>query len=295
MAAIALALAAAASYGVSNFVGPLLTRELPVVPVLVVGQVVAFVVSVTAVAIGGDPVPGSGALVAALIAGAGNALGVAGFYRAAELAPLSIVAPIAATAAVLPVVLGIATGDPLVAAQIAGIVLAVAGVAAASARQGAGAGSNREPTRPAGGSGERSPRTRAGIVFALLAAVGFGVFLAGMGPASNGGVSWAVAVSRASLLLLLVGGAALGGLEQRVPAAALPKAAIPGVLLFAGTVAYSFATQEGPLSIVSVLGSLFPVVTVALALVILRERLAWVQWVGVAATLVGVVLISTPL
>lgn len=295
MAAIALALAAAASYGVSNFVGPLLTRELPVVPVLVVGQVVAFVVSVTAVAIGGDPVPGSGALVAALIAGAGNALGVAGFYRAAELAPLSIVAPIAATAAVLPVVLGIATGDPLVAAQIAGIVLAVAGVAAASARQGAGAGSNREPPRPAGGSGERSPRTRAGIVFALLAAVGFGVFLAGMGPASNGGVSWAVAVSRASLLLLLVGGAALGGLEQRVPAAALPKAAIPGVLLFAGTVAYSFATQEGPLSIVSVLGSLFPVVTVALALVILRERLAWVQWVGVAATLVGVVLISTPL
>jgi drug/metabolite transporter (DMT)-like permease len=295
VAAIALALAAAAFYGVSNFVGPLLTRELPVVPVLVVGQVVAFAVSVTAVAIGSDPVPDSGALVAALIAGAGNALGVAGFYRAAELAPLSIVAPIAATAAVLPVALGIATGDPLVAAQIAGIVLAVAGVAAASARQGAGAGSDREPTRPAGGSGERSPRTRAGIVFALLAALGFGVFLTGMGPASDGGVFWAVALSRASLLLILVGGAALGGLEQRVPAAALPKAAIPGVLLFAGTVAYSFATQEGLLSIVSVLGSLFPVVTVALALVILRERLAWVQWVGVAATLVGVVLISTPL
>lgn len=283
MAAIALALVAAASYGVSNFVGPLLTRELPVVPILVLGQLLAFLVSVVVVVAAGEPVPGGGALLAGLIAGVGNALGVAGYYRAAELAPLSIVAPIASTAAVLPVILGLAMGDPLVASQFAGIVLAVAGVAMASRRESQGA-------RPAAATGR--VRLGAAAGFALLAALGFGTFLAGMAPAAEDGVFWAVAVSRASLLVLLVGGAAIIGLEQRVALSAAPKAAIPGALLFVGTVAYSFATQEGLLSVVSVLGSLFPVVTVALALVVLKERLGRIQRVGVAATLVGVVLIS---
>lgn len=283
MAAIALALTAAASYGVSNFIGPLLTRELPVVPILVLGQLLAFIVSVVVIIAASEPIPGGGALLAGLIAGVGNALGVAGYYRAAKMAPLSIVAPVASTAAVLPVALGLAMGEPLVATQLAGIILAVTGVAMASRRE--------TPRGEPAAAGDRR-RRGAAVGFALLAALGFGTFLAGMAPAADGGVFWAVAVSRASLLALLVGGAAIIGLEQRVALSAVPKAAIPGALLFVGTVAYSFATQEGLLSVVSVLGSLFPVVTVALALVILKERLGWIQRVGVAATLVGVVLIS---
>jgi drug/metabolite transporter (DMT)-like permease len=63
-------------------------------------------------------------------------------------------------------------------------------------------------------------------------------------------------------------------------------------LLFAGTLSYAAATREGDLSVVSVLGSLFPVVTVALAVGLDRERLGWAQALGVVLTLSGVVALS---
>jgi drug/metabolite transporter (DMT)-like permease len=273
---VLLALAAAACYGVSNFIGPLISRELPVIAVLVAGQAVALVVSAAVVLADPHPLPGSAAIVAGLVAGAGNALGLAAFYRAAELAPLSIVAPLSSIAAVLPVTIGLATGDELAPAQAIGIPLALVGIGLASRREPLDA---RPGASAATGNGAGRGHA-AGIALALLAALGFGTFLAGMAPAAEDGVFWAVAVSRASLL-------------ARLPPGDLPKAAVPGLLLFLGTAAYSFATQEGALSVISVLGSLFPVVTVALALIFLRERLGSAQRAGVAATLVAVVLLST--
>ncbi len=68
--------------------------------------------------------------------------------------------------------------------------------------------------------------------------------------------------------------------------------AVPGLLLVSGTVLYIAAAGHGQLSLVSVLGSLFPVVTVGLGVVLLGERLSGVQAVGVTATLAGVVLIA---
>jgi len=118
------------------------------------------------------------------------------------------------------------------------------------------------------------------------------VFLSAMAPASDGGTFWAVLVSRVSLLVVLFGVAAATGAALRARVSNLPKLALPGVLLFAGTVTYTQATAEGQLSVVSVLGSLFPVVTVALAFVLLGERLSRAQSAGVVAALAGVVLLA---
>ena len=68
--------------------------------------------------------------------------------------------------------------------------------------------------------------------------------------------------------------------------------AVPGLLLFAGTLTYSAATRLGDLSVVSVLGSLFPVVTVLLAFTVRGERLSGLQSAGVVSALAGVVLVS---
>ena len=87
-------------------------------------------------------------------------------------------------------------------------------------------------------------------------------------------------------------GALLTRRALRVPARSVPRVALPGVLLFAGTLMYAAATTEGLLSVVSVIATLFPVVTVTLALVFLHERLSRVQWAGVGAALTGVVLLS---
>lgn len=276
MLAAALALTTSLCYGVSNFVGPSLSRGLPVYPVLIAGQVVAFAVSGTALAVTQAELPGGTVVLAAAAAGLGNAFGLICFYRAASLGPLSIVTPIGSLAVLLPVAAGLASGESLGALKLAGIALAVGGVAIASHKP---------------GGGVREGDERAAARWALLSAVAFGTFLACIAPASHDGVFWAVMLSRAALLGVLIGVALTIAAPLRVPVSRLPLLALPGVLLFAGTLAYSAATLEGDLSVVSVLSSLFPIVTVGLAYAA-GERLSRRQAGGVIAALAGIVVIS---
>lgn len=281
MLAVALALLASACYGVSNFIGPVLSRELPVAAVMLIGQSASLVASLGVLAIDGSAAPDEAAIVKALAAGVGNAVGLAGYYRAAALGPLSIVAPIGALGAALPVLVGVSTGDELSGAQVLGIVMALTGVALVS----------RPAAAERAGATDPADRARA-VRYALVAAIGFGVFLAALDSAADGGAFWAVAVSRASLVALLLGGGLALGATVTVAARDVPRVVVPGLLLFTGTLSYSFATQEGLLSVVSVLGSLFPLFTVGLALVVLRERLGQAQAAGVGTTLGGVALLS---
>ena len=276
MLAAALALVTSLCYGVSNFVGPRLSRGLPVYPVLIAGQVVAFAVSGAVLAATQPAAPDGVVVLAAAVAGVGNALGLIWFYRAASLGPLSIVTPIVSLAVLLPVAAGLASGESLGALKLVGTAMAVGGVAVASRGAGGGEGHGDE---------------RAAARWALLSAVAFGTFLACVAPASEDGVFWAVMLSRAALLVVLVGVALAIAAPLRGPVSRLPLLAVPGVLLFAGTLAYSAATREGDLSVVSVLSSLFPIVTVGLAYAG-GERMSGRQAGGVAAALAGIVLVS---
>lgn len=278
MTAVLLALATSVCYGTSNFVGPLISRDLPVYAVLIAGQFVAFVVSSVLVIATAHDLPGTQVWLAAAGAGIGNAWGLICFYRAAALGPLSIVTPIGALGALVPVVAGVVSGEPLGAVKLAGIVLSLSGVALAA---------RRSPSHE-----ETHVDTGAAIGWAFASVLGFGSFLALVAPASHDGVYWAVALSRGVLLLALAGAVVAMGAAVRPPLRALPKVAVPGLLLFAGTLAYSSATRHGDLSVVSVLGSLFPVVTVGLAFALLGERLNRLQAVGVVAAIAGVVLVS---
>jgi len=275
--AAALALLTSVCYGVSNFVGPALSRDLPVYSVLIAGQFVAFCVSAIVVLAADVPVPEGGQVAAAGLAGLGNAWGLIAFYRAAAVGPLSIVTPIGAVAAIIPVAVGVAGGESLTAVKGVGLVLALGGVALVARRQ---------------GGPVEAPHPRADVAWALFSTIGFGGVLTFMAPASDGGVFWAVMLSRAALLvcLAIVVWAISAPLRARVDR--LPRLAVPGLLLFAGTLAYSAATREGDLSVVSVLGSLFPMVTVGMAFAFLGERLSRSQALGAVAALIGVVLVS---
>ena len=94
-----------------------------------------------------------------------------------------------------------------------------------------------------------------------------------MAPAAEAGTFWAVAISRVALLALFAGVALRLSSPLRVSGRDLPRVMVPGLLLFGGTMLYTAATREGDLSVVAVLGSLFPVVTVGLAFALLGERL----------------------
>ena len=283
MTAALLAAGAALCYGLSNFVGPRIVRNLPLYPVLISGQAVALVVSAALLPTesGG---PTAGQVVAAVLAGLGNAFALIAFYRAAELGPMSIVAPLGALGAVVPVLVGAAHGESIGALKLAAIALALSGVALAArpARR-------IQPAAPEAAF-SADPRLVAG--WALASSLGFGVFLAGMSEAGSGGPFWAIAISRASLLALYVVVALRLSSPLRVAARDVPRVMVPGLLLFAGTLAYTVATREGDLSVVSVIASLAPVVIVALAFILLGERLGRTQAVGAAAALAGSIMLA---
>jgi drug/metabolite transporter (DMT)-like permease len=278
MFAMTLALGASLCYGVSNFIGPQLARRHALVSVLVLSQVAALVACALYLALeGGRSLP-AGDVCLALLAGAGNAGGLIGFYKAAELAPLSVVAPIGAAGAVVPVAWGLASGDSLHATQAVGLVLALGG-AMLVARRGPGR------------HHAHYPDPRAGALWAAASAVAFGVFLTALPKASVHGQAWALLDARVALLALM---AVWAGRELRsivLARTSLPLA-IPGVLLVGGTIMYTTAAAHGQLSLVSVLGSLFPIVTVGLGMGLLGERLSVPQALGAAAALAGIVLIA---
>ena len=276
MTAVLLALLTALTYGVANYLGPLLSRRVPLGGVLVVGQAVGVAGGVAVVAVAGFGSPGRTGVLLGAAAGVANAAAIACFYRAAAIGPISIVAPVGATGAVVPVVVGLLAGERPSLLQLIGMPLAVAGVALAAAR-----------AAPA--SGVRDP---SGVGLAVLSAVIFGTFLTVFAEASARGAPAAVLSSRVALFVCTVAVVALFRLDWRMARRDVPTAALPGLLLVIGTVSYGIATTQGLVSVVSVLATLATVVTVGLAVIVLGERLALRQRVGVAVALAGVVLLS---
>ncbi len=280
MLAITLALGSSACYGVSNFLGPQLVRRHTLVAVLLLSQLAALVACALYLAAeAGRALPAPDVWLA-LLAGLGNAGGLIGFYKAAELGPLSVAAPIGAVGAVIPVVWGLASGDSLSAPRLAGIALAMGGAALAA-------------RRPAGeeSPSARYPDPRASAIWAAASAVAFGVFLTALPKASAHGRAWALFDARLVMVLVLTVWAGRG-----VRAIKLGRASalltIPGLLLVTGTLMYTTAADHGELSLVAVLGSLFPIFTIGLGVALLDERLSRIQAIGVAAALAGIVLIA---
>jgi drug/metabolite transporter (DMT)-like permease len=128
----------------------------------------------------------------------------------------------------------------------------------------------------------------------LLAAVGTGLFMWLMAPASRHGVPWAILISRAIPAVLLVAVVAVRRPSLRPALRPHPAGRIiaQAVLGLVASVLYAFATRHGQLAIVSVLGSLYPAVTLLLAHRLLGERLAGLQQVAISAVLGGVLLLS---
>jgi drug/metabolite transporter (DMT)-like permease len=281
MLAIALALGSSACYGVSNFLGPQLVRRHALVSVLVLSQAAALGACLLYL-LGsreGHALPPTYVWLS-LLAGVGNAGGLIGFYKAAELGPLSVAAPIGGLGAVIPVVWGLAGGEMLTATQLLGLVLAMTGgvLAARSSPQ--------EEDRI-----DRYPDPRGSVMWAAGSAVAFGVFLTALPKATAHGRPWALFDSRLAMftLLLIWAGPRLGTIRLRGSSAIL---AVPGLLLVSGTLMYTTATTHGQLSLVSVLGSLFPIFTVCLGMALLGERLSSTQTIGVATALTGIALIA---
>ena len=274
MTPLFLALGASLAWGVGDFFGPLISRTVGVLPVLMWAQIGGVASLAVAVAIRAQGPPGWGVLYA-IGASFGGMLGLYAYYRGMNTGTMSVVAPIAGVSAVIPVIFGIATGDHPSVPQVAGIAAALAGVGLASIE-------HHEGRR----------RVAAGVGLALFAACGFGFYFPWMHAAGKVDFWWASAVFRTTALLLVATAITSRRIDVRLSPRLAAIAVGAGIVDTVGNVCFAASSQHGLVSLTAVLASLYPIVTVLLAASLLHERVAPLQRTGIALTLAGVVLIG---
>jgi len=296
---VLLGLTGAVVYGAADFLGGLAARRVRTVTVAAVAAAVGLVPLAAAVPLVGAVLSGP-AVLAGVAAGAAGSVAVLLLYRALATGPMSVLSPLTAVfAAVTPVVVALLRGTVLsVVASVALVVAVVAVVLVAAVRDRSGA-----------------RLTAGGVATAAVAGCGFGgiVLAYDAVPADAGVASLLVARVLQTVVLGAVavvvavratrpGGAGDPATSARPDgsAAGSPAGSAPvsrwsrrlvvtvaacGVLDALANACIQAALHVGSdastLPVVSVLNALYPVGTVVLAGVVLRERLTVVQWTGI--------------
>ncbi len=275
MTAVILATACAVVYGTADFFGGLATRRSRVLAVVALSQLAGLALILALL----PALPGlfsGGALAWGLGAGLSGAAGLVLFYRALASGVMSVVAPTTAvTSAALPVMYGLARGERPAPLALAGVVLALGSVLLVS----------QDRTAAKGGS-------KGSVLTALAAGAGFGGFFILLDIAPDGAGLWPLVGARISSISLVVVLALATRRALRPSSGSLSIILAAGVLDMVANVLYLLAKQQGLLSLVVVLVSLYPASTLLLARHVLGERLHAIQVTGVACALGAVALIA---
>jgi drug/metabolite transporter (DMT)-like permease len=272
---VLLSLLASLTWGTAEFLGGTAAKRIPVVGVVGASQAFALVgLLVVAVATGSFGAP-AGYVGWALLAAVVGVIALAAFYTALATGTMGVVAPIAATGVVVPVVVGLVQGDRPGATQALGVAVAVVGVVLASG-----------PELRAEGGGRP-------ILLAAIAAVGFGAVIICVARGARTDIVMTLLVMRAVSVTVLGAAALFGVARWGVVRGDLPLLAAIGAGDVGANALFAVASTHGLLSIVAVLSSLYPAVTVLLARIVHGERMSAVQNAGVGAALLGVVLIAS--
>jgi drug/metabolite transporter (DMT)-like permease len=266
--------------------------------VLLVSQAVGLVLVGGFVTIRGEGPPDGQFLLYAALGGVAGTAGIAAFYRGLAVGAMGVVAPISGIAAAIPVSVGVASGERPSGLQVAGIALALVGVALASREEEPapagpeGAPPDTTPAAPRAPSRRPRARVAGGVGLALTSAVGFGVFFVFIDQASEGDAAWAILASRLvglSIVVTLAASLRPAPMPRRTD---VPALIAVGAFDMMGQSLFAVASTEGLLSVVAVLSSLYPVVTIMLARLVLGERVRALQRAGAVGALAGVALIT---
>jgi len=302
MTAILLALGSSVGYGVSDFLASRVARRVAPVLLVLYSQALQSVVLLAVVVAVRQPYSAAG-LGWGSAAGAVGAAGLVAYYQALATGQLAIIAPLASSGAVLPLLVDLAGGERPSPLALAGLVLVLVGIAVtslASAVQ-----EDQEVPAPAPTwHGPPAPRRRVAVprppvpvLLALVAAVCFGLFFVGVdlgGEAAGGSVLWvALGVQVGALPTTLAGALRARGRRLGIddPALLWPVGLL-SVLNLSADASLAYAVTRGALAEVAVLGSLAPVVTALLAHLLTTERPAAVQAAGAALAVLGTLVVS---
>jgi drug/metabolite transporter (DMT)-like permease len=272
-----LALASSAFWGTSDFFAGLKARTLAPLAVVGVTQGCALVALSAILLVRhtglSQSFSGSGQLWA-IAAGMAGAVGLSCFYTALASGTMGVVAPISSLGALVPVFLGLLTGEQPSPTAWVGMAVAVTGAALASGPELTGA----VPPRP--------------VMLAAASALCFGAALYCLDRGARYALLetlWGMRLTSVALFLVVaIVVRSVGGTRARD----LPALAVIGLADVTANGLFAFASSRGLVSVASVLGSLYPVATLFWARLLLGERLRSIQAMGVALTLLGVVAIA---
>jgi drug/metabolite transporter (DMT)-like permease len=271
---IVLALLSSLVWGLADFLGGTLSKKRKAIAVIGGSQSFGLLFATTLSLAFGVWTWDTSVWTNGIIAGALGLLGLVGFYTALATGQMGIVAPISSLSAVVPVTIGLAQGERPATMQVIGIVIALIGVVLASGPE---------------LKGEVDPRP---VFLAFFAAVTFGFCVYFMAKGGEINPTMTITAMRAtqvvSVLILALAFLSIGGLIKKD----IPLLATIGVTDAGANILFAFAASLGLLSVVAVLGSLYPIVTVLLAWWIHKERLMPVQYLGIVVTFSGVALIA---
>ncbi|MFL6205565.1 MAG: EamA family transporter [Acidimicrobiales bacterium] len=276
MAAL-LALFSAATYGVGDFCGGLAARRIPSSTVVLWSHLVGLALLVlSTVVVSGALVPGD--LVIGAVGGLCGAAGVGLLYQGLSVNRMSVIAPVTALlSAAVPLLAGYLGGERPGGPAALGMALALVAIVLVSAE----------------GDGHLRSADRRGVTFAIGAGLGFGLFFVALSHTGADAGLWPLVSARTASVTVLGLAAALGLVSRRAPAAGSRRLTIAaGALDAQANVLYLLAVRQGLVSVVSVLAALYPVSTVVLARVVLRERFARVQLAGMLLAVPATVLMA---
>jgi drug/metabolite transporter (DMT)-like permease len=262
---IVLALCSAVLYGVSDYCGGRATRTASTFVVALVSQSASALLTAAIVAGLAHPFPATSDVGWSLAAGVASTVGITAFYFALANGAMTVVAPITGVlSAVVPVAVGIATGERPSVVALVGVSLAIIAVALVSGF---------------GGRAERPTPARI-LLVAVVAGTGFGLLFVFLDRTNEDSGLWPILLAQAASLSILLA-ACVGRRLYRAPRGPdTTLMVVAGTLSVASNVAYLVATREGLLALVAVITSMYPASTVVLASVLDRERISSAQALG---------------
>lgn len=271
------ALIAAATYGISDFVGGFASRRISALNVLLVSYPVGGAIMAAALPFFGGPVSGR-TLAWSLAGGLTGLAGVALLYSALAVAPMNIISPITAVmSAAVPVLGGVLRGERPGPMAWLGILLGLLAVVLISRQP------SDHPHPPAG--------WRA-LLMAVLAGVGFGTYFVCLASTDHDSGMWPVVISRLCSAVLVVPLLLAVDRFARPSLGVLGLAGVAGALDAAANLAFLLSSRHGLLSLAGVITALYPAGTVLLAMALLKERTGTVQRAGLAVAVAAVVLLT---
>jgi drug/metabolite transporter (DMT)-like permease len=279
LAPVSLGLAAAMAWGAADFTGGMATKRANVYGVVIGGEAVGLAVLLALAFATGEPLPPAENLALAGLAGIAGGFGLVLLYRALASGQMSVAAPISAVlAAAIPVLVnavGQGLPDPLV---LSGLLLALLAIWLIAR----GEGSNS------------SVRLRLEhIRLPFLAGIVFGLFFVLIHQASQESLFWPIIATRLASMVFLIGFATLTRQPWSPQRAIWLLIVLSGVLDTTGNGLYVLSGQLGRMDVAAVLSSLYPAATMALAWLVLKERIALPQMLGIFSALLAIVLIAS--